>query len=87
MVRVHKAEPFPSETIRGTIIEITRDMPPFNREELATIDARYQSDADAIEDGLHRCLPGGTYDRLLGLMLTRKATHFRVPHFVSEAMK
>ncbi len=29
-----------------------------------------------LEEALHSVLPGGTYDRLLGCMLTRKASHF-----------
>lgn len=87
-VRVCKAEPFPGDTVRGAIIEITREQDAYNyRDDLAVIDAQFAADAEAIEDGLHNSLPGGTYDRLCGLLLARKATHFRVPHMIREAIE
>ena len=41
----------------------------------------YDNQARQIEEALHRSLPGGTYDRLVGRMLARKASHFRIAHF------
>ena len=41
--------------------------------------ANYQIDARRIEELLHDHLPGGTYCELLRAMLTRRASHFRVP--------
>jgi len=60
-------------------IVIEKEMPDLGRMSLADFDAIFQSDAEAIENGLHMALPGGTYDRLLALMLQHKASHFRVP--------
>jgi hypothetical protein len=37
-------------------------------------------DAGKIEELLYEVLPGGTYDRLLGEMLSRKSTHYIVSH-------
>ena len=42
--------------------------------------ATFEANAADLEDALYRSLPGGTYDRLLGRMLERKATHFVVSH-------
>jgi hypothetical protein len=63
----------------ATRIIIEEEMPELGRMSLAEFDAIFQSDAEAIENALHMALPGGTYDRLLVLMLQRKASHFIVP--------
>lgn len=47
--------------------------------------AFYEEQARQIEEALHGSLPGGTYDRLLGLMLARKASHFRVAFGAADA--
>ena len=87
VVRVNKADGGP-EAVAGAIIFVVREQPTYNyRDDLAVIDAQFTADAEAIEDALIHSLPGGTYDRLLGLMLARKASHFRVSHFVSEVTK
>jgi len=62
-----------------TRIVIEEEMPELGRMTLAAFDAIFQADAEAIENALHMALPGGTYDRLLALMLQQKASHFRVP--------
>jgi len=59
------------------VLRIEGDMPHFATLEEA--DASYDQQATGIEDLLHRCLAGGTYDRLVARMLTRAASHFRVP--------
>lgn len=43
-------------------------------------DAAFMAEAETIEKALHDALPGGTYDRLAGLMLKRKSSHFIVSH-------
>jgi len=49
--------------------------------------ARYfDRQAQQIEEALNSSLPGGTYDRLAGRMLARKATHFRVAHFSGDPL-
>jgi len=40
---------------------------------------QFQFDAENLEIALINALPGGTYDRLLGAMLQRKASQFIVP--------
>lgn len=39
----------------------------------------YNQQADLLEQTLYKCLPGGTYDALLRMMLERRASMFRVP--------
>lgn len=46
----------------------------------AEVNAWYEAEARKIERLLYATLPGGTYDKLVGLMLLRKASHFRVSH-------
>ena len=52
---------------------------------LADWDDRCAEQAMEIEITLHMSLPGGVYDRLTGLMLARKASHFAVAHGAGEA--
>ena len=68
---------------RGLDVEITRifaeqEIPDFKT--LEEQDKFMQLEAESIEAALYNSLPGGTYDRLLGVMLQHKATHFRVAH-------
>ena len=63
-----------------TRIVIDEEMPYLRGGEgVEALGARFLADARAIEKGLIESLPGGTYDRLLMLMLQRKASHFIVP--------
>ncbi len=61
-------------------IHIEQELPEFRRDSdtLTLLAIQYDQDAEAIEFALIESLPGGTYDRLLGRMLGRKASHFRV---------
>lgn len=45
---------------------------------IAAVEKVFEDQATALETALHNALPGGTYDRLLGLMLKRRASHFLV---------
>lgn len=74
---VYRADQIGEEEL-GASIRITFSLP--HAETIAEADALYANDAELLERVLHDNLPGGTYDRLLGLMLARKATHFRVAH-------
>ncbi len=47
---------------------------------LRVANAYFEEQAQQIEESLWASLPGGTYDRLLGRMLARKASHYRVAH-------
>lgn len=64
-------------------IQICAALPDFHVE-LDVWDAFCDREAETIEDALISALPGGVYDRLLGLMLKRKASHFRVSHIKSS---
>lgn len=50
------------------------------KDELSTVDARLQADAQILFDALRKTLPGGTFDRLLVMMLKDAASHFIVAH-------
>ena len=73
---IHKAQSIhDNQLISGANISIVTPIPDLFAPE------HFQDDAIALEETLYHNLPGGTYDRLLGLMLTRKASHFVVSHF------
>lgn len=66
------------------IIAIDGDMPNFDTYN-APLDERlqmyadfYEAQAESLADILCGTLPGGTLDRLLGILLLRKASHFKV---------
>ena len=40
----------------------------------------FDLEAQKLFDALYNSLPGGTFDRLTGLMLAKKASHFIVSH-------
>lgn len=78
-VTVRKAAGIGEHTVPSATINITEPIPtPINT--LAEADRIFTADAQTLEQALHNALPGGTYDRLLGLMLERKATHFIIAH-------
>ncbi len=59
-------------------IHISGEQPEFDpRGGLAVWGIYWGEQAELLELALYDSLPGGTYDRLLGRMLARKATHFR----------
>lgn len=79
-VIVSKADPaYLGIPIIDMCIEIVGALPEFD--DLADAIRYYDGQAQQIEETLHRALPGGVYDRLVGRMLTRKASHFRIAHF------
>jgi hypothetical protein len=79
-IDVRRAGPVGERHVPVVHIVIEEEMPHLRGSEtLAQLDARFLEDARVIEKGLIESLPGGTYDRLLGLMLQRKASHFIVP--------
>jgi len=64
-----------------TSIFIGEEVPDLVREHgLEALAETFEADAVTLEQTLYESLPGGTYDRLLARMLTRKATHFVVSH-------
>lgn len=78
VITVSKAEQIGAERIKTARIHISAQVPRYA--ELDQQDDFFTFEAKAIERTLWLSLPGGTYDRLLGLMLQRKATHFVVAH-------
>lgn len=77
-IKAHRAGSIGDHCAPLVYLTIGDEMPELGKMTLADFDAIFQSDAEAIENGLHMALPGGTYDRLLALMLQQKASHFRV---------
>lgn len=68
----------PVSIVIDTVIpELGRNMP--TPEFWKEAHHRFDKEAQMVHEGL-KSLPGGTYDRLLGLMLANKATHFNVAH-------
>jgi hypothetical protein len=84
-VQICQAEPVGNQIIPSVIIEISRslrdgDTTLTQHSSYEEHDAVFMHEASQIEEALHDSLPGGTYDRLCGLMLQRKASHFVVSH-------
>ena len=76
---VNKADPVGERAVESMEIRIEAQLP--HAEALAEAARVYNCDAEMLETAVHESLPGGTYDRLLGMMLERKASHFAVAHF------
>lgn len=49
------------------------------------LEALFLEEAQTLENALYEVLPSGVYDRLIGLMLIRKSSHFIVSHVYAEA--
>lgn len=83
-VVVHRAQPVGGHPVLVSIIEI-RPTIPDPRPSPAVLgeyssDAVMAQDAKHIADALYASLPGGTFDRLIVLLLERKISHFVVRH-------
>jgi hypothetical protein len=79
-VNIYKAQGHGEEIVEGVIVFIDQELPKQNeRTLLSVLDEMFSDQAEKLESALWRSLPGGTYDRLCGLMLKRKASHFVVP--------
>ena len=76
---IHRAQPIGDETVKIRVIHIQETIP--DCEDIPEADTLLSLDANKLHEALYQSLPGGTYDRLLGLMLQKKASHFIVPHF------
>ena len=78
-VRTLKAQPTEKDKpVKSTTIEIWTPVPDYDS--LRDQDTAFVCVAAELEDALHKSLPGGVYDRLLGLMLQRKSSHFIIAH-------
>lgn len=76
-IDLSKAEPIGDQVIPTLVINIFALVPQLDSLEMGKW---YAEQAGLLERGLHNTLPGGTYDRLLGLMLARKASLFKVSY-------
>ena len=80
-VTIQKASPIGSEPAPpDVIINITGAPLNTDEMELNELGDLYMRDASAICAALVASLSGGTFDRLLGLMLARKASFLIVPY-------
>lgn len=86
-VDIYKSQQPPD--VDGVIITINEAIPAehFNRPAtvpmaafLADLNEFFTNEARTLEDALFQSLPGGTYGRLVALMLQRKAIHLGVSH-------
>lgn len=82
-VSVFKAQQTVSDEPVPTLELVAYESAP-SFETLEEAAATYEKDAKTIANVLFASLPGGTIDRLLVEMLTRKASHFRVPYGTTE---
>lgn len=81
-VFIKKAQAIGSESVPDMVISITQTLSrcagdAMTLEQFVQV---FEDQAKDIEEALYGSLPGGTYDRLLGRMLQRKASHFLVTH-------
>lgn len=74
-INIKKAQPSPDKIQSVTLIidETIRTSTTIH-----AADELYTYDAVELENALHAALPGGTYDRLVQMMLERKASHLAV---------
>ena len=79
-ILVYKHSPHPGKESNGAVIDITRDLPPFNREDDKPRRKMFKYQAKAIADALFYSLPGGTIDALLVEMLDRKRSLLHVKY-------
>lgn len=79
MLHVYKAQATGNQVVEDVVVSIETAFPG-GIVSLGFADAIFSKEAEALESALYGALPGGTYDRLLGKMLERKATHFVVAH-------
>ncbi len=62
------------------VIHIEGAIPADLHKSLGVIRAWFETQAATLELALYETLPGGTYDRLLALMLQRKASLLVISH-------
>lgn len=68
-----------SKPVMDSSLEISAEIPS-DLVELNALGNYFDEQARKIDDLFAWALPGGAYDRLLGRMLARKATHFVIGH-------
>lgn len=78
IITIAKASPIGKQPVPGLAINFVGEPPRIDSLDKAKW--WFSAQAALLEDALHKILPGGTYDRLLGLMLARKSSHFIIAH-------
>lgn len=81
-IEIWKAQPLGNRQVSNVRLRIEQSLP--EQSSLAKADAVFRSQAITIADALMDSLPGGTLDRLIAILLERKASHFVVPYFAKE---
>jgi hypothetical protein len=80
-MQIAKAQPVGDQQVNDINIDISFTCPDFEGDDcIQRANAFFIDQASDLEEALYNSLPGGTYDRLLGIMLKRKSTHFIVSH-------
>jgi hypothetical protein len=69
-----------AEPTEPITIVMDKEFPKMISENLDALDERFLAEARGLCEVLYKHLPGGVFDRLLGEMLQRKASHFVVSH-------
>jgi len=76
---IYKAQGIADIKVENSTIFLHEELPPFEYyKKLGELDSVFEEQAKMLEYELYSHLPGGTYDRLLGELLKRKASHFTV---------
>ena len=78
MLSIYKGQKIGKNKVDDLHLEFTREFPIVDK--IKHSDSIFDAQAEVLEKQLFRTLPGGTYDRLVGMMLKRKASHFIVTH-------
>ncbi len=81
IVKAHRASSSRGDQPVGSLrLEISEELPPSNSiDEARFLVSIYEADAERIARALFDHLPGGTFDRLLAVLLARKASTLRIP--------
>ena len=78
-IHIYKAQGFTeTDEVESLTLSVDKELPEFESLEHAVM--YYEVDATQLCNALYNALPGGTFDRLVAHMLTKKASHFRVSH-------
>lgn len=72
IIRVNKAEPIGTQQTAGVEIHIDGTDP-------LDMDT-FMDDAQTLASALYNTLPGGTFDKLIGLLLAKKASQYVVSY-------
>lgn len=77
---VKAAQPRSKDEPKKHVVIEVGPQAPIETLTVSAADTLFENEAEMLEDALSASLPGGTYDRLLGYMLQRKASHLVVAH-------